>query len=755
MACNTCRQRKVKCDAEYPKCRNCRVRNQACITTDPQRPGCPGVREWLEVLEKDKERTQFGALREDSNEKTNGTDAPSQEEAGLAVAPSSSLEQERADVEENEPSPVRQPFETSVNAEQGTNRTKTLGGSSSQCLAKSLDVYFKAARMEPVSDFFRHGMRRAVELDIPLTLSLPDLPDRERRARYLEVYHSRIDPLYPIFDWPALTRGVEHLAGVSNLAAISRDEIPFLVCAYLIMALGMDEAAQCPTEEGERYLHAAASLLGHTIVVPYQPTVQALILFTVAYRGRNQEGLGWQTLGIAIRIACTLGMHRSSKLPTNLVRTRIWATCCSLEKVMQIASGWPTVITDDLIAQPDSLDGLEHRFLQWHLGLANYQGSISQHLYTYRPYKTSSSSSKSQQDTRATVRQILLDTARLDRGLLSWANNIPLDMRPGSDLITSSADFHILAFLSIEYHGTLIALHRAALIAPRSMIEEEVTRHCPDDPSRHRLSNGEAICANSARAIAKLSIELAERGADSVLIPAGTAGLACIALAIWLMKHPSSRLRDMDLQLLKGCLTYASTRWAQCGFDAKFLEGLGAVYEQVRRRLESTHAAALDGTPKVCHGYVDPSASGKPETPRYTAENLPTPLTSGYAAGTPIQHNPGHSYHHPSEATPTLAHKATPTSSCFNSTYSGHGLLNRNNGQNGQHTNWSQPQPMHSSDLGTNAITHGFLDGIADAETTLGGLTSFDETFPFEGLNVEELWNWMLYFDSPPRTDTL
>ncbi|KAL4905549.1 hypothetical protein BDW74DRAFT_185066 [Aspergillus multicolor] len=761
MACNTCRQRKVKCDAEYPKCRNCRVRNQNCVTTDPQRPGCTGTREWLEVVDRDREcqKAQCEASREELevNDTVNGLDAPSQEGPIPRVAPSPAIEQS-ADQEDDEPSPVRQPFDTSVNAEKGTNRTKTLGGSSSQCLAKSLDVYFKAVRMDPVSDFFRHGMRRAVELNIPLALSLPQLPDRERRLRYLEVYRARIDPLYPIFDWAALSKGIEHLAGVSNLTPISSDEVPFLVCAYLIMALGMDETAQCPTEEGEKYLHAAASLLGHTIVVPYQPTVQALILFTIAYRGRNQEGLAWQTLGIAIRIACTLGIHRPSRSPTNFVRTRIWATCCSLEKVMQIASGWPTVITDDLMAQPASLDSTEHRFLQWHLGLAYYQGSISQHLYSYRPDKTASKISKDGSSTRATVHGILLDTARLDRGLLSWANSIPPDMRPGGDLFSSSADFHIIAFLSIEYHGTLIALHRAALIAPRLMIEEEVNRHCTEDPSRHRLSSGEIICANSARAIAKLSIELAERGTDSVLIPAGTAGLACIALAIWLMKYPNSRLRDMDLQLLKGCLTYASTRWAQCGFEARFLEGLGAIYEQVRRRLEGTHHAAPVETLKAHgeSGYIKATTTnGKPEALRYTSANIPTPLTSGYEPGTPVQHNPSDNYQRTNVAIPNMSHKAPSTSSILNSHFPSGGSLD---GNNGQPTAWPEPQPMHGWSFGatSNTNSHGFLDGIADRDSGVASLsTSLDEAFPFEGLNVEELWNWMLYFDSPPRTDML
>ncbi|KJR86250.1 uncharacterized protein SPSK_02247 [Sporothrix schenckii 1099-18] len=36
LACNNCRRRKVKCDTEQPKCRNCWLRDEECLTTDPR-----------------------------------------------------------------------------------------------------------------------------------------------------------------------------------------------------------------------------------------------------------------------------------------------------------------------------------------------------------------------------------------------------------------------------------------------------------------------------------------------------------------------------------------------------------------------------------------------------------------------------------------------------------------------------------------------------------------------------------------------
>jgi hypothetical protein len=128
-----------------------------------------------------------------------------------------------------------------------------------------------------------------------------------------------------------------------------------LVSAYLIVSLGADEAAQRLTDDGTKHLVAAASSTRHVVLMPYLPSVQTLLLFTLAYRGRNKDGVGWQMVGMATRIAHTLGLHRHSvKNPSTqhgvqnrakqLFHARIWAICCSLEKMMQLESGRPTMI---------------------------------------------------------------------------------------------------------------------------------------------------------------------------------------------------------------------------------------------------------------------------------------------------------------------------------------------------------------------------------------------------------------------------
>jgi hypothetical protein len=444
-------------------------------------------------------------------------------------------------------SPVHQPFHVSLNTDPELNRTKIVGGSSSQCLAKSLDVYLKSVHRKPVSDLFKYGMRYAEEFDIPLEVSLPPLPDHSRLHGYLSMFFDRIHPFYPLFNVDSFHIVVNQIVEMgSGLKTMPRDQIPWLASVYLAVSIGADEQARGITSDGTLYLQAAASLLGHLILVPYLPAVQAMLMFTIAYRGRNQEGLGWQSLGMAIRIAHTTGIHRRAAYSAPRTgdvqyiqkythESKIWAICCILEKCMELESGRPTAIpysfTCDDILPAHLHEHDDGQLLRWQLELAEYQNQISQHIYGHTLRKRR-------------AREILLDTARLDKCLLDWVNGIPPQMRPGIDIFCPRGVFHLAALLSMMYHEAMITLHRAALIAPNASFEAEVEKEGPDDPSRFRLLGGESICINSARAIAKLSIELSDQKTDTRLLPAGVPLLACIVLAIYLIKHPDSRMQS-------------------------------------------------------------------------------------------------------------------------------------------------------------------------------------------------------------------
>jgi hypothetical protein len=130
---------------------------------------------------------------------------------------------------------------------------------------------------------------------------------------------------------------------------------------------------------------------------------------------------------------------------------------------------------------------------------------------------------------------------------------VPAEIRPGNDILCGDDRFHLAAILSFQYHQAVIAVHRAALIQPTAALQQEIDRVLPDNDARYRLKGGEAICVSSARAVARITIELLERKINSRIISAGPALLACVVLATYIVKNPAGRMQLSDLEVSVTC----------------------------------------------------------------------------------------------------------------------------------------------------------------------------------------------------------
>lgn len=732
MACNECRRRKVRCDANYPQCRNCANRNSECFTSDIKRPGVPVVREWIE----DKAMPPQSTI--DSSNVANKT-------AEISQSPSISRDGAHIDGSVppsdsglNQVSPVYHPYDMSFQSEHQTKRFKMMGGSSSQCLMKSLDVYLQTASIKPVSSNFQYGMRHAEEIVLPLALTLPAFPPTDVCSGYENAYFSGVHVLWPLLDIDETKKAVKYFASITDLSTIPRDQIPALASAYLVVSIGADEEARAFTQTGEKYLMAAAEMLGHVITVPYLQALQALLLFTIAYRGRNKDGLGWQTIGMAIRTAHSLGLHKHSAIkPSNehgvtqrqeqLYHARVWAVCCCLEKMMQLESGRPSAIAtvnrDQMMGQAQRAPG--HDFLQWNMGLAEYQGEISQHIYGHSPGER-------------TAQEILLTTARLDLALLAWSNQIPLQFQPTSALFCSKEDLHYAAFLSIQFHQAMISLHRAALIAPRHMFDAEVEKYCSNEPSKHRLERGELICTESARAIIRLYVEVQESKAGSRIFSTGPALLACAALSISLMKNARGKMQAADLELLKAGVELASSQYLKSGQDQRMAQGVVTIHERIRqhfRQISTAQKRGRDRTPPGSRRAPPTQASSNlPSSRDFTSQSIPL-------APPPTYHTVV------STAVAPLDHVLNRSSSYVDQNNLGGDMVTNMYDD----TSWKSVSPGQMIPFRADGTSEGFTAG-QDSELDVGLDSS---QLPFSGYNAEELWNWMYFIDTDSNSHVL
>ncbi|KAI5239349.1 hypothetical protein E4T42_08711 [Aureobasidium subglaciale] len=608
----------------------------------------------------------------------------------------------------------------SFNLDFVNNRFKMLGASSAQCLTNSFDIYLKSYHVEPVSAVFRHGMQHAEEMELPLALELTSFPDYSTRERYLDAYFTRLHVYYPITDVDDTKAIVHRIAPLPDLKSVSYTKVPLLAMAYLLMSLGADELHGTPSDIGTKYLKVGAALAGHAVNFPYLTTVQCLLLLAVCYRGRNKDGLAWGATGTAVRIAHSMGLHRHSAVKPSdqhgiqrrdqqLFHSRIWAICCCLEKIGQLECGRPSAIaivnTDQMMAADQRAPG--HDFLQWNMALAEVQHDISTHLYGHQPGER-------------TAKQILLDTARLDKKLLLWPSLVPAELRPGNDILCGDDQFHLAASLSLQYHQAVIAVHRAALIQPIAALQREIDKVLPENDARFRLRGGEAICVSSARAVARIIIELLERKIDSRLLSAGPVLLACVVLATYIVKNPGGRMQLSDLEasggLLRAVAEWTSNQFRKTGMDEQFSNGATVICERTQECLarwkiaqnnrSGTHSVAQSNTLRFS---ASSSSNATSMNGHITANN------NNLFQASPNNHN---------------------TSSSSGQSH------HQTSGASG--TNSSPASNMLGREHSTMQIANILLDN-ASHTTALGSIDdNLDlDIMPFEGYNLEELWNWM------------
>lgn len=520
-----------------------------------------------------------------------------------------------------------------LNTDESPHRLKFMGGSSVQSLTMFADLFFRKRGLRPLSPYFRFGMHHVEEFQLPLSFQLPPLPPLPTLDAYLDVYMKRVYPLFPVFDEPSIRSELGRLttlqdadASGSLQSSIESSQVPLLVSIYSIICIGADEETGILAEIGSHYLTAAYSLLAHVISIPYLASVQALLLLSIALRGRSKEGQGWQTLGQAIRIAHSIGLHRhastrhsrnqpdtgaSTASPgyqaNRKLNSQVWWVCYTLEKLMELETGRPSAIHDSDCDQklpepvpvpaPATLsassppgaqaDRQTIDYFQPWASLSRIISSISAHIYRR--------SGQSQ-----TSRILLGDTVRLDTALTEWAQSLPAEIRPpgpnsGNADLCDTGHQHFAIFLAIHYHHALISLHRAALVFPESMYRTHINTQADSGALSSveltRLRRGAEICIGSARAMARLIGEIAD---DATPTPRGGHGgmfaqshhnrsesmiftmtqplMSAVALALHILKQPGSRLARSDLELLGIAAQYAEEQYTKVTQNPRFIQ---------------------------------------------------------------------------------------------------------------------------------------------------------------------------------------
>ncbi|KAJ5623683.1 hypothetical protein N7490_012288 [Penicillium lividum] len=690
LACKQCRKRKVRCDADQPKCRNCSLRGDLCETIDPRKSGeLPAVRRratkrWqskapqkvskaLAPAQPSPNTAALGAVRfinsvpnstgpsPDSfvGQVSPGVRGISRSSAipGSASSPASSSwrtnQSER--LGEDHFSWQSRAYQESTAAhfqaatsghdvtEQGsaktsmtpyegvatdsTDRVKHLGASSVHCLFNFVDLHMARYGFKQAASSFKHGMSHTEEFPMPLIPKLPLLPNRQRLSTYVDAFFSRLWPLYPIIDRASLEADINAIISLQADGSevwqerVTLAHLPTLASIYAIISLGVNETAGDLILSSE-YLTASHSLHGHLTAIPYMTSVQALLVLTLAMRAVAKDGQAWHLAGHAVRMAQSLGLHKPAATTSSTqgftlgfepetLHERLWWSCFSLEKLMQLECGRPSIIESsyDSLSVYYTIDQSSDQtlpyFRAW-VALSSIMGRISNRLYSHRFQGGSA--------------EMLGVVAKLDQELLEWGSSLPDPLKPWSTSAEYASDEQkvIAAFLSQQYYHAQLSVMRVAVIFPQKGLEREVMKNKNDLPNHVRLLDGTSICANAARSIVTQSLHLADSHLQSMLLAAAPSYLAAVVLALGVLQQPSSRLVRSDVELLASATEFVESWYLHRGFSAAFTQTCTHLRERVVsifKRSDSsiqtpqTENAALYGAETIAGQHRRPGAT--------------------------------------------------------------------------------------------------------------------------------------------------
>ncbi|KEF60753.1 uncharacterized protein A1O9_02314 [Exophiala aquamarina CBS 119918] len=481
----------MKCDAEQPSCRNCQKRSIQCVTTDLRRPERSGQR--TEPKGRRANRTTTPILSSIPHPKTDEDYNPLTIQLGTrsTTPPPSPTSHLLAQIEHDRaiPSIFTTPFQ---NGDQHTRRSRRTAhssldsttkvppvsptnvrgdmtsepglspqnsgllvvtdksrsrlqivgsGSSVYVMAHWLDLFFaKRDYWRPIYPFFQQGLAYSIEVPLPFLNSLPSLPPPSKAAEYFSSFFSQLYPIYPIIDLLSLEQSIGLLGPKldQQQQRLAPTDYPALACLYAVFSIAADELKGRPTSSGAIYLEGAYSLYAHLVALPYVASVQALLLLAIVLRHRNKDGASLGTLGQAIRIAQSIGLHQY--MPTTSVigsnsggstvdvsgvtdlHSRIWWTAYILERAMELETGRPSAIRD---SECDQIRPAPVMTQQRHIPSFDYFGSLIQLAQIQTQIIELFYTSKQRRETK----ELLHEMGRLDRALLEWAARFPEEIR--------------------------------------------------------------------------------------------------------------------------------------------------------------------------------------------------------------------------------------------------------------------------------------------------------------------------------------
>ncbi|CAI2163370.1 7660_t:CDS:2 [Funneliformis geosporum] len=520
-ACDTCRRKKVRCDgvqpdSDPPSCTNCKAYGYECAFIDaPKKRGPP--KGYIEALETRLQRMEsiLGGLVQ-SGDLPEGTISTNLEWINV----NESNFRSEQDSNGSHSSRLRRPSYDSVtigsNLKNGRTNlsysTKSLmtssnyklyknvgqGSDSEECFSSDSNEYSGSqydlddsmgqlaidesghtSYLGNSSGIFLFKVTKKVANGQLITFPKPvfckptkgietkmefELPPREICDKLLDAYWKEFHPFMPFIDKQDLMEKYNNLE-------YNYFSVILLYSIFSISARFVEESIVRPdpnddSNAGTQYFNKAKDLLKDEFCNASISLVQSLILLA-GHRQSHKSSANWVYIGLAIRLAQDMGLHRDSA-KWNLderqgeIRRRVWWGCVLSDRYGSARMGRPLAINDadfdvDLPVAGKVPEDDEETIEGWvEIIKCNLiLGRILNHSYCLK--------SKSSQ---VNVEQMLTS---LDHELNEWRDNLPKNFLYDSTPTNyDNINSNMKVLLNLLFYNQQILLHRPHIRGPKS-----------------------------------------------------------------------------------------------------------------------------------------------------------------------------------------------------------------------------------------------------------------------------------------------
>ncbi|KAL5117691.1 separin protein [Pleosporales sp. CAS-2024a] len=181
------------------------------------------------------------------------------------------------------------------------------------------------------------------------------LPSRSLADALVSAYFDHVHKFTPLFHRSIFQYQLEATFARQSEPLVHIKDTGWLICLAMVFAFGCEQLHQHDPEQARilrlKYLGVAKAHFRRLLTTTSLANIQALLLLNLHYHTLGQKSTSWLLVGLAARMAITMGMHRGGSnnefdpIERN-TRRQVFLTIYILEKFLCSILGRPTVIDE-------------------------------------------------------------------------------------------------------------------------------------------------------------------------------------------------------------------------------------------------------------------------------------------------------------------------------------------------------------------------------------------------------------------------